>query len=41
VTAWSGLALMGLVVVTRVYALVIALSVLLLLGVVVGRESRA
>ena len=41
VTAWIGLALMGLVVVTHVYALVIALSVLLLLGVVVGRESRA
>ena len=40
-TAWIGLALIGLVVVTRVYALLIALSVLLLLGVVVGRESRA
>ena len=41
VTAWIGLALMGLVVVTRVYALVIGLSVLLLLGAVVGRDSRA
>ena len=41
VTAWIGLALMGLVVVTRVYALIIALSVLLLLGVLVGRDSRA
>jgi hypothetical protein len=40
VTAWIGLALMGLVVVTRAYALVITLSVLLLLGVVVGRDSR-
>jgi hypothetical protein len=40
VTAWIGLGLMGLVVATRVYALVIALSVLLLLGVVVGRESH-
>jgi hypothetical protein len=38
--ALGGLALMGLMVVTRVYALVTALSVLLL-GVVVGRESRA
>jgi len=41
VTAWIGLALMGLMIVTRVYALVIALSVLLLLGVLVGRDSRA
>jgi hypothetical protein len=41
VTAWIGLALMGLVVVTGVYALLIALGVLLLLGVAVGRESRA
>jgi hypothetical protein len=32
---------MGLVVVTRVDALVIALSVLLLLGVAVGRDARA
>ena len=40
VTAWIGLALMGLVVATRPYALVIALSVLLLLGAVVGRDSR-
>src|SRR5437016_706272 len=40
-TAWIGLALMGLVVFTRVYALIIALGVLLLLGVAVGRDSRA
>jgi hypothetical protein len=40
VTAWIGLALMGLLVVTRVYALIITLSVLLLLGVVVGRDTR-
>jgi hypothetical protein len=40
-TAWIGLALMGLVVVTGAYALVIALGVLLLLGVAVGRDSRA
>jgi hypothetical protein len=32
---------MALVVVTGVYALVIALGVLLLLGVAVGRDSRA
>jgi hypothetical protein len=38
-TAWIGLALMGLVVVTRVYALGIALGVLLLLGVAVGRRG--
>ena len=40
-TAWIGLALMALVVVTGVYALVIALGVLLLLGVAVGRDSGA
>jgi hypothetical protein len=38
VTAWIGLALMGLVVVTGVYALVIALGVLLLLGAAAGRR---
>jgi hypothetical protein len=40
-TAWIALALMALVVVTGVYALVIALGVLLLLGVAVGRDSHA
>jgi hypothetical protein len=39
VTAWIGLALMALVVVTGVYALVIAVGVLLLLGVAAGRDS--
>jgi len=38
-TAWIGLVLMGLVVFTGVYALLIALGVLLLLGVAVGRDS--
>jgi hypothetical protein len=40
-TAWIGLALMGLVVFADVYAIVVVLGVLLLLGVAVGRDSAA